>query len=236
MSAHAALSQPRLRVLCAGLAAFAPAFAAAGDPAGFRAVALESCKLDSIDAHVREQFAAFGPRSVDREYFGFIYSFEGSVSSAVTAGKSCAHGGPACVIDTAAAAALLPRGAKPLGEWHTHPQLGKAGMLSHEDVRGAWHNRGIRCYAAYYSQPDGDIYAWNPKQTSVPTAMATRVLIGNYRRDSLPAPTSPAKDVARDVAIIAAHQDPGSTCLSTNTNARTAAMTTKSCKRSATSR
>lgn len=235
VSKHAALRRARLRALCAGLAVIGSATAVAGDPAEFRNSAQESCGLDSIDAHVREQLAAYGPQSVDREYFGFIYSFEGTVSSAVTAGRSCAQR-TACFIDTSAAAALLPRGAKPLGEWHTHPHQGKAAMLSHEDVRGAWHNRGIRCYAAYYGQPDGDIYAWDPRQTSVPTAMGTTVLIGNYFRDAAPAPAWPAKDVARDAAIIAAHQDPGSTCLSTNTNAQTADTGTRYCKRSVTSR
>ena len=70
-----------------------------------------------------------------------------------------------------------------LGEWHSHPQSSKAGLLSADDVRGARNNRHIRCYAAYYSQPDGDIYAWNPFQTSVPTAMFSRAFIGNYLRE-----------------------------------------------------
>lgn len=220
METRATLRRTRLRVLFAGLAIVGSS-AAAADPAEFRDSARESCDLDSVDAHVREQVAAFGPRSTDREYFGFIYSLEGAVSSAVTEGKTCGNGN-ACFIDTAAAARLIPRGATPLGEWHIHPHAG-AGALSREDVRGAWHNRGIRCYAAYYAQPDGDIYAWNPRQTSVATAMASRVLVGNYRET----PDPPA--------IIAARQVPGSICLSTNTNAQTADTRTRYCRRSATS-
>jgi len=52
--------------------------------------------------------------------------------------------------------------------------------LSVQDVRGAFHNRHIRCYTAFYSAPNGDIYRWDVSQTSVPTAMNTREYLGNH--------------------------------------------------------
>jgi len=148
----------------------------------YRVAAAAACPQDIVDAHVREQFAVYGPLSRDREYFGFIFAFEGAIGSAVIQGRTCFKS-DSCSIDTAKAAPLIPKGAKVLGEWHTHPQSIKALGLSPDDVRGARNNRHIRCYAAYYSQPDGDIYAWNPFQSSVPTAMFSRVLIGSYRRE-----------------------------------------------------
>ena len=67
-----------------------------------------------------------------------------------------------------------------LGEWHTHPQFEGSPRLSPQDVRGANHNLHIRCYFAFYSTPNGDIYAWSPAATSVPGAMASRLRLGNY--------------------------------------------------------
>lgn len=154
----------------------------AGDGPHYRARAAAECPQDAVDAHVREQIAWYGPRSKDREHFGFIFVINGEIRSAVIRGHRCA-GSDACSVDTADAAPLIPSGAKVLGEWHTHPQSSKASQLSADDVRGARNNRHIRCYSAYYSQPDGDVYAWNPSQTSVPTAMSSVVLIGNYRRE-----------------------------------------------------
>jgi hypothetical protein len=153
----------------------------AGEEPHYRARAAAECPQDAVDAHVREQIALYGPRSKDREHFGFIYVLNGEIRSAVIRGHACA-GADACSVDTADAAPLIPRGAKVLGEWHTHPQTGKASLLSPDDVRGARSNRHIRCYSAYYSQPDGDVYAWNPFQSSVPTAMHSAVFIDNYRR------------------------------------------------------
>jgi len=148
----------------------------------FANVADAGCPQDMVDAHVREQFAIYGPRSKTHEYFGYIFLYEGAVGSAVARGWSCSKSN-SCSTDTARAASLVPKGAKVLGEWHTHPESSKAGFLSAEDVRGARNNSHIRCYAAYYSQPDGDIYAWSPLQATIHTAMASRVLIGNYRRE-----------------------------------------------------
>jgi hypothetical protein len=48
-------------------------------------------------------------------------------------------------------------------------------------VQGAHDNRHILGYRAYYSIPNGEIYSWDPRQDRVQTAMASRLLIGNYR-------------------------------------------------------
>lgn len=137
------------------------------------------CPVHEVEAHVRQEIAVYGPLSVDREYFAFVYLREGVLSSAVIRGNVCGKAGH-CTLNTAPAAALIPKGAKVLGEWHTHPHDGAPG-LSMDDVRGARNNRHIRCYAAFYARPNGDIMAWDPQETSVPTAMNSRVLIGNYR-------------------------------------------------------
>jgi hypothetical protein len=136
------------------------------------------CLTQEVEAHVREQFALYGPQSADHEYFGFIYVHGGIIGSAVVQSREC-HGAK-CVVDSAKAAQLIPRGASVLGEWHTHPHGGSP-SLSKEDVRGAYSNRHISCYLAFYSTPSGEIYAWNPNQISVPVAMASRAPVGNYR-------------------------------------------------------
>jgi hypothetical protein len=147
-----------------------PASAMAGETSA-------TCPRQEVDTHVRDQFAQYGPLSIDHEYFGFVYFYKDAIRSSVTRSGKC-HAGN-CLIDTVEAAALIPRGAKVLGEWHTHPRDGSM-MLSTEDVRGARNNANIRCYAAYYSKPDGEILSWDPRSTSVPTAMASRISIGNY--------------------------------------------------------
>jgi hypothetical protein len=220
------------RVVCV-LLAFATA-SEAQEASGYRMEAARNCLRDVIDAHVRAQFAKYGPLSRDREYFGFIFSVEGVIGSAVIHGRSCPNPN-SCSIDTGKVAPLIPKGARVLGEWHSHPQASKAGLLSVEDLRGARANRHIRCYAAYYSQPNGNIYAWDPVQILVPNAMASRVLIGRYPRET------PVEGYIADsvdpvsAAIIAAHENPGTQCLSTNTNVHTAATTKKCCRRSTTS-
>jgi hypothetical protein len=173
--------------------------------------------------HVRGQFAIYGPRSARYEYFGFVYRKDGQLESAVTRGVEC-RDRPECVVNTVFALRRIPKGAKVLGEWHTHPGFHESDSLSTEDVLGAQANRHIRCYAAYYSTAAGEIFRWNLDAPTVTAAMASRTRIGNYR---LP---------AKDPVIIAAHQDPGSQCLSTNTNALTADTTKKYCRRSVTSR
>jgi len=145
-----------------------------------RSEAAGECQRDAVEAHVVAQFARYGPLSRIREYFGFVFLLKGEVGSAVTRGGSCKN---SCGVDTAMAAAKIPSGARPLGEWHTHPHESGAGTLSIEDVRGAYSNRRIRCYVAYYSQPNGDIYAWDPQQSSVANAMASRFHVGNYASD-----------------------------------------------------
>ena len=144
---------------------------------GLAAEATAGCPQQEVDAHVRNQFAQFGPLSVDHEYFGFIYVHEGVIQSSVTRGGKCHEGN--CLTNTATAVARIPRGAKVLGEWHTHPHDGST-QLSVEDIRGAQNNAHIRCYVAYYGKPDGEILSWDPRSTSVPTAMASRISIGNY--------------------------------------------------------
>ena len=137
-----------------------------------------ACPDDEVAAHVREQLQIYGPKSVDLEYFAFIYSVNGEISSAVSRGSQC-PGTDSCAINTRFAAQRIPRGSKVLGEWHTHPHSGSR-QLSIEDIRGAKNNARIRCYTAYYSAPDGEIYSWDPRSTSVPTAMNTRMLVGRY--------------------------------------------------------
>jgi hypothetical protein len=143
------------------------------------------CAVLAVHEHVREQFARFGPLSVDREYFGFIYLSEGKVASAVVRGNEC-RAGDRCIIDIAGAARAIPPRARVLGEWHTHPAKAGSRALSADDVRGARQHRHISCYQAYYSTPQGDIYAWDITQTSVPTAMATRVHLGRLSDRSAP--------------------------------------------------
>jgi hypothetical protein len=128
---------------------------------------------------VREQFAIYGPRSDRSEYFGFIYRMNGRIDSAITHGGDCL-GEFDCTVNSAFALARLPRGAKVLGEWHSHPRIG-SNDLSPDDVRLANANRHIRCYAAFYSAPDGSIWRWNVEESSVAEAMASRILVGNFR-------------------------------------------------------
>jgi hypothetical protein len=153
-----------------------------------------TCTRESLLEHVVGQFRLYGPQSTRNEHFGFIYRDAGILRSAVVKSSECRA--DKCTLDSAVAARQIPKGAKVLGEWHTHPRETGSRSLSIEDVRGALNNSGIRCYAAFYSVPDGRIYEWKPASTSVPTAMASRVLIGNYAEDP------------QDAAIIAA-QKPG---------------------------
>ncbi len=129
--------------------------------------------------HVRTQFAHYGPRSDTSEYFGFIYRHEGLISSAVTSGSDC-RGFSDCTVNPAFALRRIPKGAKVLGEWHTHPRIG-AFELSGDDVRWAHANFRVRCYSAYYSTPDGTVWHWDPVQSTVAAAMSSRVEIGRFR-------------------------------------------------------
>jgi proteasome lid subunit RPN8/RPN11 len=137
------------------------------------------CLNQDVEAHVREQFVLYGPQSANHEYFGFIYVHEGVIGSAVVRSRTCQAA--KCVVDSAKALQLIPKSATVLGEWHTHPHGGSA-SLSKEDVRGAYSNRHISCYLAFYSTPSGEIYAWNPNRISVPIAMASRAPVGNYKQ------------------------------------------------------
>ena len=153
----------------------------------------ETCHRVEVDAHVRQQFSIYGPLSIDREYFGFIFLHEGALGSAVVRGNSCARTFE-CGVNNSAAARAIPLGAKVLGEWHTHPKGGST-TLSEADVTGAYRNRHIRCYVAFYGKPTGEVYSWDPQQTSVPTAMATRTLIGNFREKLVEATDVPVRYV-----------------------------------------
>jgi proteasome lid subunit RPN8/RPN11 len=155
--------------LCLSVALIGTAFAASAE-----------CLRPEVEAHVREQFALYGPQSVDHEYFGFIYVHDGVIGSAVVRSRQCR--GEKCVVDSTKALESIPKPATILGEWHTHPHGGSP-SLSKEDVRGAYSNRHISCYLAFYSTPEGEIYAWNPNRVSVPIAMASRAPVGNYKQE-----------------------------------------------------
>ncbi|HUQ11275.1 MAG TPA: hypothetical protein VM146_13255 [Steroidobacteraceae bacterium] len=135
------------------------------------------CDRDEIAAHARLEFEIYGPLSVKVEYFGFIFHDGERLRSAVVRSRRCTPSD--CVIQVDEAGKRIPKGVRVLGEWHTHPHDG-APQLSEHDVRGAYRNRNVRCYTAFYSNPDGEIFAWNPAETSVPTAMATRERVGWY--------------------------------------------------------
>ena len=149
-----------------------------------------ACWRAEVLAHVREQIRLYGPLSRKREYFGFIYRDGQSVKSSVVRGSVC-DTSLACSVHSRGAAEGLPRGVKVLGEWHTHPSGDGSNGLSAGDVRGAWNNRKVRCYTAFYAASNGKFYSWDPASTSVAVAMRSRVLLGDYRE--------PANDrVARD--------------------------------------
>ena len=152
------------------------------------------CDDVPVIAHVQEQFRLYGPKSQNREYFGFIYRVDEELASAVVRGSECSAS-VSCIVNTGPAARRVPRGAKVLGEWHTHPhRIGSRG-LSMTDVSGARQNVHIRCYSAYYSGPNGAIYRWDPASTSVPVAMATRTFVGNY---AVTEKTAPAEYLAAE--------------------------------------
>ena len=170
------------------------------------------CDTVGVHAHVREQFGIYGPRSQKHEFFGFIFRVEGELFSAVVRSSECS--GPYnCKVDTTPAAMRIPRGAKVLGEWHTHSHLSGSRMLSIEDVRGAHHNARIRCYTAFYAGPEGEIHGWDPRSTSVMTAMASRTPLGRYERDGVGKAPDPAKPptsrhVATRVAMLRREASP----------------------------
>ena len=145
------------------------------------------CFEDEVMRHVRDQFAIYGPRSSQYEYFGFIYRKDGRVDSAVTHDFAC-RGQMECVVNTVFALRRIPKGAKVLGEWHTHPHFHEADVLSMEDVRGAQANRHVRCYTAVLQQltmatSTGGISTrrpWRPRWRS-------RMRLGNYREPDEPA-------------------------------------------------
>ena len=139
----------------------------------------DDCPIAEVSAHVADQYSIYGPQSRAREYFGFIYRIDGNIRSAVVRGGTCVST-QGCSVSTAAAAALIPKGARVLGEWHTHPQASGSRELSKSDVRGAYGNHDIPCYTAYYSTPSGQVFTWDPRSTSVPIAMGSRTFLGNY--------------------------------------------------------
>jgi len=173
LSSSDSVRSPFLFILLAGLSAAAYAEDerdSSADPA---------CPRVEVLAHVQAQFRLYGPLSERREYFGFVYRSNGEVESSVAIGNVCSSN-QFCGLKIAPAAKAIPAGAKVLGEWHTHPRIDGSRNLSVADVRGAFQNRHIRCYSAFYSAPNGDIYRWDVSQTSVPTAMNTREYVGNH--------------------------------------------------------
>jgi hypothetical protein len=155
------------------------------------------CPKDQVEEHVRQQLAVYGPLSIEHEYFAFIYVHDGVLGSAVTRSRKCARV-EKCLVDNRHALASMPRSARVLGEWHTHPHKGSRSLSVH-DVRGAHANRHLGCYFAFYSTPSGEIYAWNAREVSVPVAMASRARVGNYNdeRRSVVLGTMTAMAVAR---------------------------------------
>jgi hypothetical protein len=142
------------------------------------------CPREAVDAHVQDQYRIYGPQSEKNEFFGFIYRLNGCSAAPWCAAASVA-GPDRCTVDTGGAAAGIPKEAKVLGEWHTHPHRTGSRGLSADDVRGAQHDARLGCYRAFYVTPEGEIHSWNASSTSVPTAMNSRVALGNYRQDSL---------------------------------------------------
>ena len=139
------------------------------------------CFAAEVETHVLEQFRIHGPQSRKREYFGFVYRIDGVIGSATARGSVCRWTEP-CEVKTRRAAERVPKGAKVLGEWHTHPHESGSRWLSADDVRGANDNRHIRCYRAFFSTSIGEVLSWDPNATAVPVAMATAVRLGNYRQ------------------------------------------------------
>jgi len=173
----------RARYLVVLILSVAGPGAFAGEPPA--ATAAPDCDQAAVIAHVQEQLKIYGPRSEKHEYFGFVYRAEGEISSVVVRGNEC-RGQDGCTVDPAPAAKRIPQRAKVLGEWHTHTHRTGSRMLSMQDVRGANHNIHIRCYSAFYTGPDGEMFEWDPRSSSVATAMASRTPLGRYTLDQLP--------------------------------------------------
>ncbi len=146
-----------------------------------RAEEPSECFTAEVEAHVLEQFRIYGPLSRKREYFGFIYRIDGVIGSAITRGIVCRWTEP-CEVNTRRAAEKIPEGAKVLGEWHTHPHESGSLLLSDADVRGANDNRHIRCYRAFFSTSNGEVFSWDPNVVVVSVAMSNAIRQGNYRQ------------------------------------------------------
>ncbi len=189
MSASLLRSPAGQRVPCYLVASILVLCSATVRGSGPATAAVPECDSGSVVAHVQEQFAIYGPRSRQHEYFGFIYRVDGVLASAVVRSSAC-RGPDDCMIETKGAANLIPRGAKVLGEWHTHPHNLGVGRLSMEDVRGAQHNAHIRCYTPYYAASNGKYYTWDPRSSSVPVAMGTRTELGSYWDAPRPGPSA----------------------------------------------
>ena len=120
------------------------------------------CFAEEVEAHVLEQYGIYGPLSTNREYFGFIYRHEGAIASAIARGSKC-RWTQTCEVNTRDAAAQIPKGAKVLGEWHTHPHSTGSQGLSPTDVRGANKNLHVHCYRAFFSKSNGEILFMEPE-------------------------------------------------------------------------
>src|SRR5262245_18322398 len=112
-------------------------FLVAVGPCGY-AQAVAECPVEDVRSLVLTQLEIYGPRSLRNEYFGFIYRANGVIASAMARSGRCTSRGD-CTVNTGRAAQHIPRGAKVLGEWHTHARNGSR-FLSSLDVQGAYAN------------------------------------------------------------------------------------------------
>jgi RHS repeat-associated protein len=135
-----------------------------------------------IDGHAVSQMREFGPQSKSNEFFGYIYGKDGKLESSWKQGSKCRDGAGVCTMSEAKlneAKAGIPSGAKVYGEWHTHNHGGSP-ALSEADANGAYANRNIKFYSAYYADSNGNMYRWDPTKRNAIRANASKVYLGNY--------------------------------------------------------
>lgn len=137
---------------------------------------------EQVDAFALEQFHIYGPQSARFEHFAFVYWLDGVLSQSHISAR-CTNS-YACTINPARSLNEIPKRAKLLAEWHTHPHDG-ARTLSIHDVQGA-HAIGEqvrkygRDYRAYYSDPAGHVFRWDTTTRDTLAANRSRVQIGSY--------------------------------------------------------
>ncbi len=135
-----------------------------------------------IDGHAVSQMRVFGPQSKSNEFFGFIHGKDGKLDSSTVKGGQCRDGAGTCTMSEAKlneAKAGIPSGSKVFGEWHTHNHKGSP-ALSEADANGAYANRNIKFYSAYYADPNGNMYRWDANKRNAVRAGASKIYLGNY--------------------------------------------------------